>query len=141
MTTIVLDNEKIGQLRPIIELEAYSLREFATKPVVVLPMSCEHKDGINIVTLQSAYNVDKIKAIATSDTRLFSGETNTFAITVLMMGDVIDMPLITMYLCSDKSKLSLKEWLIINNQGKQRRYTIQKNQWPSVRRKKIDVER
>jgi hypothetical protein len=65
------------------------------------------------------------------------------------MGDSPDTPFITKYLFPGSTdsignpqfERDLKEWVIINKDGKQKKYTIQKNDWPTVRRRRINVER
>jgi hypothetical protein len=65
------------------------------------------------------------------------------------MGELPDMPFITMYtfpgkaeaIASPQLEKELREWVIINNAGKEKRCTIKRNDWPTVRRKKIDVDR
>ncbi len=65
------------------------------------------------------------------------------------MGDLPDTPFISKYMFpgvtdnigNPQFERELKEWVIINKDGKQKRYTIQKNDWPTVRRRRIDVER
>jgi hypothetical protein len=65
------------------------------------------------------------------------------------MGESPDTLFISMYMFpgstasigNPQTERDLKEWVVINKDGKQKRYTIQKNDWPTVRRRRINVER
>jgi hypothetical protein len=81
-----MNSTTLGYLKPMIELEANSIREYAIKPITVMPKSCEFKRDptpVNYLTVDSNYDVSKIKSVLISDTKKFPHQPDTLVVTVL----------------------------------------------------------
>ncbi|KAI8895373.1 hypothetical protein BC833DRAFT_163296 [Globomyces pollinis-pini] len=131
-----------------LQREANRIRESALKPIIIPVKRCEILPGnVNLLEIKTNLDVSIIKEIVVSDPKIYPNKSDTLSVTVLMMGTAPEQPYLCTYIFRAKIDRSmnydsqLKDWIIVNSQGKQKRHTIRKNPGPAIRLRKINVER